>query len=331
MSGIFHRSFLNWNFFRDFLIFMHVVILFRWFSNCSYPNKVLSWIGLSTFCYSFLLFIPFLFGGGLLGYSYMSRYDFNLESNYALIGLLSVLVNINYYKRIKFNNYRILILFFVFFILISASRINILSLICIGVLYYYKKFLPSWIPLFIILFGIICFVFLYRGSDSAFNDSELSFFGKLSNSYSEISINPQEGANINFLWRSHEAYLGLNDYLNSSFIDHLIGKGFGSFVDGSAIFDNKYQQIPFFHNGFITLLFKTGLIGIVSFLIFFIVTLRSYKLKGENDKLNKKFYSYSIVLLLFFSTLTIMGFYTTEFNSFLIILSSFSHNKHLNV
>ena len=329
LSGILHEAFLTWIFLRDLLIFLHLLIFFRWFSNCSYPNYVLSWIATSAFCYTFFLFFPFLLSGSLFNYSYMSRYDFDLESNLALIGLLSVLVNINFYKRGKFSYSIVLILFFIFFILISASRINIVLLICFCMLFFYKRYLPYWVPLFLVLVGLVSFVFFYKGSENTFNDTELSFLGKLSNTFSEISINPQEGANVNFLWRSHEAYLGLSEFLNSSFSYFLIGKGFGSFVDGSALFDNKYQQIPFFHNGFVTVLFKTGLIGISSFFMFLIMILRTYKTDSKILIHNKKFFSYAIVLLIFSTTLTIMGFYTTEFNSFLIILASFSSNKYL--
>lgn len=69
-------------------------------------------------------------------------------------------------------------------------------------------------------------------------------------------------------WRGTEAGLAINDLLNSSLNALAIGKGFGSSISANSYFPNKFERIPFFHNGYITILFKAGIIGLILFSVY---------------------------------------------------------------
>jgi len=72
-------------------------------------------------------------------------------------------------------------------------------------------------------------------------------------------------------WRGYEAYQGMQKYNNGNALQKIFGFGFGARVDLGLIMKlsgRDYETIPIVHNEYVMLLVKTGIIGLVLYLIF---------------------------------------------------------------
>ena len=150
-----------------------------------------------------------------------------------------------------------------------------------------------------------------------------NFISKVLNSYGEIIVRDYRETDlispdanlINLYWRSQEAFLGLAKYLEGSRLELVFGQGLGSFASAVGIFENKFQVIPFFHNGFITILLKSGPVGILlffQFLYLFVKNALSYVAVRKDEEDFIKIIAPSIVFITILKTFFIMGFYTPE-------------------
>jgi hypothetical protein len=98
------------------------------------------------------------------------------------------------------------------------------------------------------------------------------FVEKALRSGAEMTIRNQstrEGLNEN--WRGYEAYRAVVHYAAGTPWEYAMGDGFGTVVDlGVTIkLDGRYfREVPVFHNGYATLLVKTGAVGIALYLLF---------------------------------------------------------------
>ena len=152
-----------------------------------------------------------------------------------------------------------------------------------------------------------------------------NFLEKVSNSASEILVRNYDTAqDINIYWRAQEAFLGLSKYLEGNNFQLIFGQGFGSYASASGIFNDKLQVIPFFHNGFITILLKSGVVGLLMFFafLFSLVKLSFNSLKTDNKK-SSYYYMLiiqGVVIILIFQTLFVMGIYTPDVSIMLMVL-----------
>ena len=254
------------------------------------------------------------------------RYEFNLLSGFAVIGFLIIY----YSKTTSFHLFKaraeiMLLIFFSLVIILSFSRTNIGILLVLFSIPTLNKFL-SFKKLFVLFVGIITLV-IFGGSylSVAIPDSEATnFLEKVSYSANEILVRNYDTAQeINIYWRSQEAFLGLTKYLEGNVFQLIFGQGFGSYVSASGIFQYKLQVIPYFHNGFITILLKSGAIGLLMFFafLFSLVKLSFKSLKTDNKKSSYyKLMIQGVVIILIFQTLFIMGIYSPDVSVMLMVL-----------
>ena len=96
------------------------------------------------------------------------------------------------------------------------------------------------------------------------------FAAKLLNTRAEVQVRGYETfSQINENWRGFEAFRALRTYQNFNPAQKLAGGGFGATVDlGFATRIYPTQYIPIIHNGYMYLLVKTGLVGLVFFCCF---------------------------------------------------------------
>lgn len=144
-----------------------------------------------------------------------------------------------------------------------------------------------------------------------------TFFAKMAHTFKEIMVreydDPRE---ITLNWRGYESYMALQTYRSGTWMEHLTGKGFGTLIDlgiYTKLGEEEYREIPVLHNGYLYLLVKTGLVGVVIY-IFFFYKIILYAKKDDDTMLDssvmlaKKFIiAISFVILL--STIGIAGFF----------------------
>ena len=288
-------------------------------------NQLFRIIVLGAFLASITNYAEFLFGFNPIANDFMeSRYEYQLNSGMALIGF-SILYfsGVAKYSFFKKGTRLGLMAFFSVLIIISLSRANIGALLIILILPGVLRFIPGRSQLYMLGPIILLVVFAGAVLSVAVPDSVATNFGeKVLNSGSEMVVRDYEGAaNINQYWRSYEAFLGLQEYLDTGYFGMLFGQGFGSYASASHIFESKFQYIVIFHNGFITILLKTGVIGV--FLFFLFLNRIIGKKLDPTGPPEERFYSQlsvGLMWILVINTYVIHGLYTPNVNTLLLVL-----------
>ena len=101
-----------------------------------------------------------------------------------------------------------------------------------------------------------------------------SFMGKLLNSVDEVAISDYNDlGEINNNWRGFEAFMGWEQINRGNFLEWIVGQGFGKSTPIGLeiqLGEEYFTEIPYFHNGYITLILKTGIIGLLIYIGFFV-------------------------------------------------------------
>ncbi len=138
-------------------------------------------------------------------------------------------------------------------------------------------------------------------------------------------------------WRAYEAQKALEQINENGIKAWLMGLGFGAqiYLDTYVFLDGKrFTEVPSIHNGLINIIFKTGIIGFVFYVLFIIyiyINNQKFGHKGSNILFNKLLVATS--LYMFFNSFVISGFFRPgEFSMFLygiLIASKFRTNSSL--
>ncbi|WP_454803211.1 hypothetical protein [Mucilaginibacter phyllosphaerae] len=239
-----------------------------------------------------------------------------------------------------FNSFR-----FYLFLLVNAlgiymcaSRTYLIITLCFLSLLIADKMKRQWLlPLsvvIIITFSLLPFdVFRPTATSTSFVD-------KLLGSFNELSIgNYNTEEDINMKYRGYESFMALNQYLQGSTKDWIFG-GLGKLVDLKIFLrlgeDKDYEFIPVLHNGWLYLLIKTGILGIVTYLIIFfklmVANWRKYALANERPMI-RLFAALTIgcILSLFLTNYIITAFFNVEMSVLMITLGyGYLNIKYLN-
>jgi len=100
---------------------------------------------------------------------------------------------------------------------------------------------------------------------------------KIVRSVTEVAISDyQDFSDISRNWRGFEAYRTVETYLSGSALQLVLGQGFGALVDLGFYMplggegDVEFRYIPITHNGYVYILIKAGLAGLIFYAIFYI-------------------------------------------------------------
>lgn len=132
----------------------------------------------------------------------------------------------------------------------------------------FNKVLPLRILaiVFIVLISFTSITFLENSNKRA------SFLGKLSSSLTEISIQDyKRESDINRNWRGYESFMGLKQISAGTLGEIVLGQGFGALAPLGITIKlggQEFSEIPKFHNGYITILLKTGFLGLLVYIVF---------------------------------------------------------------
>ncbi len=263
------------------------------------------------------------------------------ESEYrALLGTGDILNILSFYfllfnkvrdKYLKLSFVRLCFMAISLVALVLFNSRTFLICFVLFFIYFFQLFtLRKKITSLIISFSVILFFFSLKMYD------DNNFYLKVLNSFDEISVtNGFELNETSSNFRSFESFAAIDTYLAGNWINYLVGHGFGKLVDLKIeieLASQNWQFIPVLHNGFMYVLVKTGLLGILFFFLFFIKLYPAYKYKILPSE-----YAYvilvlkSLIVCCLVSNFVVSSFFNSELEFLLICLGTFfSYLKKLN-
>jgi len=258
----------------------------------------------------------------------------------ALIFLFFTPFNTLFVKHRKLVTY-IIVLSFVLYL--SRTMFIILFVFFLaykGYLFLNKKFFKG---IFVILITSLALGIIISNIDTNRDSQGIkAFIYKTQNSFKELfaPIDTSEIVNDRRLlwehWRAYEANKAIEQISESGAKAWLIGMGFGSQIDLEtyAYLDGKtFTEVPTIHNGFVNVLFKTGILGLIFYLLFIFYSFFKYQkptLDYYNNLFNKLIVATSLYML--FNSFVITGFYRPgEFSIFLLGILIASKQKFQSI
>lgn len=251
-----------------------------------------------------------------------------------LIALLFLIFNKKFNLQIFNNNKLILFLSFVVCFMsfaLSLSRTLILTFLVVYLVVNIKRpqrkvFQTTHLKASLSVFALLIVMF----AGYFFYPEEIAnqLINKMTKSIEEISTSNEnwDWQTINNNWRGYEAYMAFEQFKDASLAEKLIGQGFGTNVNTGVSINlggEMFSEVPILHNGYMYILTKTGIVGVVLYLIFLINIIRNgFELmkRSAYDKFyGKLLISIAIVTLL--NTYIVTGIFNTSvFSSWIILL-----------
>ena len=261
---------------KDVYYYFNPIVVFSFGYVCAYYLSVDKffkvWIVLGV-----ILALAYLLNHNW-GSNYTSVRDMRLEEGVAsyvvIIALVMHLIKIIrkeylFPKPIRYTFLTILALSSI----IAVSRTFLLVFIILivfgtGQLKFKKYFILKFV-----LISIIGLVVTFALVNFQVEDRS-SFMGKLLNSVDEVAISDYNDlGEINNNWRGFEAFMGWEQINRGNFLEWIVGQGFGKSTPIGLeiqLGEEYFTEIPYFHNGYITLILKTGIIGLLIYIGFFV-------------------------------------------------------------
>ena len=157
-------------------------------------------------------------------------------------------------------------------LLITLSRTTIICLAFIFIVMAMKSFSHFFRAMAV---GVLCVLFAVSIVSLMPAAVTSSFMDKVANSLDEVSSsgNVWTESSINRNWRGYEKYCAIKNFDHADSFSKLFGNGFGYQLDmggySSLVVKGSSGGIPFLHNGYFSVLFKCGLLGLFCLLLFF--------------------------------------------------------------
>ncbi|WP_438446657.1 hypothetical protein [Gorillibacterium sp. sgz5001074] len=183
------------------------------------------------------------------------------------------------------------------------------------------KSLKIPLTMFFLCFAVLTF------SQVDFTNNELvkQLAEKMSRSLQEIGGSDNDYGNIsdiNMDWRGYEAYRAMIMFDASSNIRKLFGNGFGAQVDLGlymSLNGELFNRVPILHNGYMYLLVKVGLVGILIHVLFMSTLIISgIKAIRLNNQLRGAILI-TVGLSTVFTTLVVNGVFNPEYSIWMFL------------
>jgi O-antigen ligase len=159
-------------------------------------------------------------------------------------------------------------------VLLSFSRTMGLVVIlgCLATSGFFAR--REWLRIgVLVLAALLAITALRAGVETESLDAKSSFIGKLARSLDELETTDRMSVReVNENWRGYETARALDSFSRGDALQWVGGQGFGAQVDlelFQKLTPNPREAvrfIPVFHNGYIYLLIKTGIVGVVLYL-----------------------------------------------------------------
>lgn len=346
LFGIIYRN-DSYNFIKDFLYFSKpiMLIIIGYFiakktNNWKFIFKLIILYG---FLFAIYHIAKFLWLFKFTNFSISSiRAQNGLDNPIEIITIILILISYKYpFLNIIKNNFskKIIIGILAFSFILYFSRTMVVGfflvlLASLGFTKLNKKGIKYLIIFFLSLSGL--YIYLNTSNINRSSKGFGNFLYKIKIAPEEIFVpkfDLKNHANLWDHWRAYEAYCALED-LNKDKKDYMFGKGFGALVDlnfNAPLNEEGMRYIPVLHNGYIYLLFKTGIIGLMLYLLFLMyLYLQSYfVIKNKFQMVFSNILS-GISLYFLFTSLIITGLYNTK-DVIALILGMFLYLTNKNI
>jgi hypothetical protein len=160
-------------------------------------------------------------------------------------------------------------------------------------------------------------IFFSLASEQATGPRGGGISDKIAGSAQELAIrNYDDITDINANWRGYESFMALTTFINGTPANWLFGFGMGKLVDiGFVMYLNEdgIRYIPIFHNGYIYLLIKSGIVGTALYLIFLASLIKRGMKLSRSASPSSAFYAHLLVItsvVLGVTTFVVAGFYS---------------------
>lgn len=303
--------FSAWNCAKDVYFFIAPVLLLVFgltiFRSESEFSSVVQTAVYALTLSSVIIYFDFLIGGGLANVSLESRYSNALDSSASTLALLLIVaLHPTGSSLLLHKTTMSLLLINVILVFVSLSRINIaIALISLFFVYVKIKWIQKLTVLAVLILIFTPMMELNFSETMRSSSGNATFFDKVLRSFDEFRISDYSSASsINENWRGYEANLALLQVERVGGIAHFIGVGFGSYVEGP--FEDKLAQIPFFHNGFVTIYFKAGFLGLGAFAFFVFKLFRMARAASHESRQNGYVITKSASVMIYLLTMSIL-------------------------
>lgn len=239
-----------------------------------------------------------------------------------------------------FYKFFLFCLIFSFILYFSRTMLLVLVLMVLGYRGYLKLNQKGVVALFLGLIFVSGFVlFLNQYEPSGKTSGIGTFLLKMKNSYNEVfqTIDPykidKDKRSLWKQWRAYEAKIAIIEIEKNN--AWLFGKNFGSKIDlGFEVFLQKkwVQYIPLIHNGFVYVLLKTGILGLIFYFIYILYLYFYYYTKNKKEE--KNIYNKMLVACGFYiivSSIVITGIFKPYDMSSLLVGGLFALNHRIDI
>ena len=307
------------DYFRDFLYFLNP-FLFLLICNFVYKKYSFTTIINSLLIYAFIYSVYTLFNLGITIFSgnfSISEHTADWNLYFVLVMLLSKQVRC---QITMFKNLIPCVIALVFIILLfSFSRTSLfVFIISLVVLCINRKNFANFVLKSLLLFCVICFLLICLSYASpSFKSVMEIFFNKLIRSFTELkSSNVWNEVNITHNWRGYEVHQGILEFSKANVFEKLFGYGWGKGINVGeysilVVSDRNDNLIPHLHNGYITMLVKFGIFGLILYISFYLVLIYRCVIM-----INKGYWNYHIpfacTLCYLVTTIFVKGIFVAE-------------------
>jgi hypothetical protein len=229
-------------------------------------------------------------------------------------------------KKLPFNRIFTLLLFSSFVMYLSRTMIVnfVIVLFSISTILSYREIFTrkNLNIAYILIFFSALFLFVQYliSINIVTNNLLIVLFNKIQNIPEEILWSTKRDNeatinDINLFWRGYESYRGIVKFLDGTIIQKFCGHGWGTLVDlglSIKLGDQFFEEIPIFHNAYVYLLVKVGILGILLFLIFLYNLGFKKSLKLEGDCIMYSNLTSGLTMVVALNTFIISGLFGTD-------------------
>ena len=256
---------------------------------------------------------------------------FGLVNFYALLALY-VLIYWRYFnKELLPHNWKLLMFINSLALYFAGSRTYWLVFIIVfflmmGPVFSHKRYL------------FVFFILLILGLSAYIATSEGLFSTTIRQTLDEMTVSDYDNlSDKNEKYRGYEAFMALNEYQNYTSFNKIFGGGMGATVDMGIDSPVGIQYIPILHNGYPYLLIKMGVLGLLSFVYFFIYLIIRFKkadiIMGDKNEHFWRVVSYGSLISVLIMHFSVNAIFNALYNTSLIFvgysLTNLVRNKNL--
>jgi O-antigen ligase len=290
-------------------------------------SRLLKQFILTALLFSLIYIVPYLLGTRELGIGQSAdAASLPLATVLTLPLLLMSSNGLVHFGSKHFNRLAVIIILLTLGLSLSRTAVGCAAIMILAAFGAFDNFRRLFIYC-VILVGVAFFVTNLLPS---IESGDITFASKTRNSLSEVAftdgLDPSEMLTN---WRGFEAYRAYVGFAESTPLQQLVGRGLGATIDLGMIVQMSetmdFQFIPHLHNGYMHILTKYGMLGVLLYLLFLHRIIKQpLSTPPEPVQLATRRILIGMSIVLVYTTLVITGIFNkSNHDSFLIMMGVF--------